>query len=301
MEAALLAERRRGIGGSDAAAILGLSRWRTPLDVYLDKRGESDPLEESQAMFWGTTLEPVIRQRYSDVTGRDVLIPQGIIYHEKYPFMLASLDGFTHGNRIVEIKTARFGFEWGEEGTDEIPIEYIAQVQHYMTVTGYDVADVAVLIGGQDFRIYEVPADTELQEIMIAKEREFWGMVKAGTPPDPVCLADAIHLFGKNDVHEEVEADADTLTVIEELIHINQAIKNLEMRSDALKSKIITYMGARGDVLTDKDGNAICTYKLSNGRKTFDGKTFGKDHPDLYAQYLKQGEPSRRFLLKGGK
>lgn len=300
MNAEQLRERRKGIGGSDCAAVMGLSRWRTPLDCYLDKRGESEPIEESEAMFWGTTLEPVIRQRYSDVTGLEVLMPSGIIYHKDYPFMLATLDGFTPCRRIVEIKTARYSSEWGEPGSDEIPIEYMAQVQHYMAVTGFEVADVAVLIGGSDFRIYEVPADRELQAMMIQKEREFWGLVEAGTPPDPVCLADAIRLFGKSDVKEMVEADDDALIDFEELIQVNTAIKGLETRADDLKGKIITYMGNKGDILVSQKGQVLCTYKLGNGRKTFDSKTFGRDHPDLYKQYLKQSEPSRRFLLKKG-
>ena len=86
-------------------------------------------------------------------------LPEKILYHSKYPFMLASLDGFTDDNRVVEIKTARSGKGWGEPGSNEIPDYYILQVQHYMIVTGFEVTDVPVSIAGGSPELYEVPAD----------------------------------------------------------------------------------------------------------------------------------------------
>src|SRR5512139_912790 len=89
-----LKERSNGIGGSDAAPICGLSPWKSAYQVWLEKRGEADgPQQDNEPMFWGRTLEPVIRQRYADVTGRTVTVPNEILVHPKYDWMLASLDG----------------------------------------------------------------------------------------------------------------------------------------------------------------------------------------------------------------
>ncbi|MGH8029807.1 MAG: YqaJ viral recombinase family protein, partial [Arenimonas sp.] len=192
-----LANRRRGIGGSDVAAILGLSPWRTALDVYHDKRGESPEQPDNEAMAWGRALEPVIRQEYANRTGRQILVPEHQVVHPEHDFMIANLDGITTDDRVFEAKTARAGTGWGEPGTDQVPQPYLLQVQHYLAVMRYDVADIAVLIGGSDFRIYEVPADPELQAMMIEAEAEFWQRVLAGNPPDPVSYADALQRYGQ--------------------------------------------------------------------------------------------------------
>lgn len=295
---AWLDERRKGIGGADCAAILGISKWKTPLAVYQDKIGETDVVPESAAMFWGTTLEPVIRQRYSDVTGREVLLPKGIIYSKDHPFMLANLDGFTPCNRGVEIKTSRYGAEWGEEGTDEIPFEYLAQVQHYMIVTGFEVFDVPVLIGGQDFRIYEVEADAELQAMIIEKEREFWIRVESENPPDPISLSDVERLY-RTAKRDEILVTPQAMIAVEELRNVKAQIVSLEAVQDGLEMLIKSEMGEH-DTLCTNDGKVICTWKESKGREYVDNKKLKAERPEIYREYLKSTEASRRFLLKKG-
>lgn len=182
-----LAERRTGIGGSDAAAVLGLSPYRSRLALYLDKRGElQEEAPESDDMLWGRLLEPVVRQRYSDVTGRTVKMLSGLARHPRHPWMIGSLDGFVEGERVIyEGKTARRSDGWGEPGTDQVPEHYALQVQHYLAVTGYEAADIAVLIAGSSFRMYRIDADRELQDMLFEAEREFWEMVQRGEPPEP--------------------------------------------------------------------------------------------------------------------
>lgn len=182
--ATFLANRLTGLGGSDAAVALGISPFSTPLQLYLEKRGEIPPVEETEPMRWGKLLEPVIRQRYSDITGRTVRVPP-FLRHPQHEFITAHPDGVTDDNRLFEAKTARSAEGWGEPGTDQIPRFYLIQVQHYMLVTATPVADVSVLVGGSDFRTYEVPADPELQEMIVDGEVEFWKRVKDGVPPEP--------------------------------------------------------------------------------------------------------------------
>lgn len=298
MDATYLEERRKGIGGSDVAAILGLSPWKTPYRVYQEKRKEIDDWKGNAQTDWGTRMEPVLRQWYSDTTGRVVRVPDKIIKSNKYPFMLASLDGFTDDKRVVEIKTARHGKDWGEPGTNEIPDYYAVQCHHYMIVTGYEVTDMPVSIAGGSPALYEVPADKEIAEMIIEACASFWQRVQAGDPPDPVTYADAVQRYGKSTSTGSVMANDLIVSLIERLRTTREKMDELKATEETIKSEIISYLGDNGDCLITPSGETLCTYKLAKGRKTFDAKTFEKDHPDLYSQYLKNGEPSRRFLLK---
>jgi putative phage-type endonuclease len=293
-----LEERRKGIGGSDVAAIMGLSPWKTPYRVYQEKRKEVDDWQGNEATDWGKRQEPVIRQWYSDTTGRCVYLPEKILFHGKYPFMLASLDGYTDGRRIVEIKTARSSKGWGEPGTNEIPDYYALQVQHYLCVTGFEVADVPVSIGGGSPELYEVPADRELQEMMIEAEVAFWQRVVDGTPPEPTTYADAVQRFGKIRADGAVIAPEEALHRLNDLRSVREQINELQAKEEELKGKLIITLGDHGDTLIDNGGNTLLTYKLANGRKSFDAKALEKEMPEIYQKYLKNGEPSRRFLLK---
>lgn len=287
-----LRERAKGLGGSDAPAVCGVSPWKSPYQVWLEKRGEAEPQEDNEPMFWGRTLEPVIRQRYADVTGRTVVVPNEILRHPKYDWMIANIDGEVPGERILEIKTARSADGWGEPGSAEIPETYIIQVQHYMIVRAYPVADVAALIGGNDFRIYEVPADPELQQLILDREAAFWDMVLKGTPPDPTTYADVKQRFGRTSKALKIQATDMVIAAIQRL----KEIKALSEEEEKLKTLIMAYM-EENDTLVD-NGNVLATWKLGKPAKRFDAKALQDAHPDIYKEFLKEGEPSRRLLIK---
>lgn len=289
-----LQARQSGIGGSDVAAILGISKWRTPLDVYLSKIGEAVEGPDNVSMEWGRRLEPVIRQAYADKTGAQVLVPSELIRSEKYPFMIANVDGLT-SDRVVEIKTASTSADWGEEGTDEIPDYYLSQVQHYMSVTGKSLCDVAVLIGGRDFRIYTVKSDPELETLIINAEQEFWHLVESETPPEPRTLEECKIAFPMS-VKSVVEADDDIAKTLRTLSQVGKDLAVLKDTESTLKAKVQAYM-KENDTLT-VGGVTAATWKSAKPRTTFDAKAFQTAHPDLYKEYLKEGAPSRRFLLK---
>jgi putative phage-type endonuclease len=293
-----LEERRKGIGGSDIAAIMGLSPFKTAYQVYREKRKEVEDWQGNEATDWGKRMEPAIRQWYSDTTGRSVRLPDKIMYHEKYPFMLASLDGFTDDRRIVEIKTARSGKNWGEPLTNQIPDYYAVQCHHYMIVTGFEVVDVPVSIAGGSPELYEVPADKEISEMIIDAAAGFWKRVIDGNPPDPVSYADAVAMFGKVKSEGNVIMTPELSETCAQLYTVRKEKTALEAKDKDLRGKIIIALGERGDTLISDGGNVIATYKLANGRKMFDAKSFERDQPNLYQKYLKTSEPSKRFLLK---
>lgn len=294
---AWLEQRRLGIGGSDVAPILGLSKWRTPLDVYLDKRGEGHEDQDNEPMLWGRALEPVIRQQYADRTGRTVLVPDRMLVHPQHGFMIANVDGLTEDRRVFEAKNARSGQGWGEPGTDEIPEAYYLQTQHYLAVTTYTVADIAVLIGGSDFRIYHVEADTGLQADMIEAEAAFWQRVLDGTPPDPVSFTDAVQRYGRSAAVGAVEADAEVLAAHRKLVGIRHALAQLEEQEAEQKAVLVRALGEAGDTLV-ANGRTLATWKLAKAPQRFDTTRFKASHPDLYSQFTAAGEPSRRLLLK---
>jgi putative phage-type endonuclease len=291
-----LAERRKGIGGSDAAAVCGVSPYRTPLQVWQDKREASEQKPDTDAMLWGRILEAPIRQRYADVTGRSVKIPDGILYHQQHDFMLANIDGFTDEGRGVEIKTTSSPKDWGEPGTDEIPLPHIFQVQHYMAVTGFTVFDVPVLIGGRDFRIYEVHADADLQAMMIEREAAFWRLVQEAIPPDPVNYEDVVRRYRQSQPMS-LMASLDVEGQLVRLKSLREQIDALEVFEQEARTAILGAMGEH-DTLVAPDGRVLATWKSGKAPKRLDIKALEKEQPEMYQQYLKPGEASRRFLVK---
>jgi putative phage-type endonuclease len=297
-----LAGRRKGIGGSDVAPILGMSKWASPLDIYLDKRGELEAEDENEAMHWGSVLEPVIRDEYATRTGHLVEYNVEQRAHPKHAFALANLDGLVirgrsaKPERVLEVKTSRIADGWGEEGTDEVPEAYALQVQHYMWVTGLPVTDIAVLIGGNDFRIYTVEADRELHDMLLDVERDFWQRVLDGNPPEPRSFEEAARRY-RRPASATLQASEELLRYHRDLLDVREQLKRLKDVEGSLKSELAKALGDDADTLVAGD-TTLATWKLAKGRKSFDRKAFSAAHPDLYREFTTTGAPSRRFLLK---
>lgn len=287
--------RSKGIGGSDIAAICGLSPWKSAYQVYCEKLG-ADGQERKPEMSYGLMVEPVLRQWYADSTGRTVIVPP-VLVHPKYDFVLGSLDGIADSERVVEIKTARSSQDWGEPGTDEIPTYYMTQVQWYMAVTGLPVADVPVSFAGTMPEIYEVPADNEIQEMLIDCAADFWKLVQNRIPPEPVNLSDAIARYGSNSVTNSVAATAETEAALLRVKEIREQVEALETEEDKLKAMAMIELG-ESDTLVGLDGKVLCTWKMPKAGVKFDQQRFERDHGDLYLEYLVPKPGSRRFLIK---
>src|SRR5699024_10110248 len=159
-----LERRKEGIGGSDAAVVCGVSRYKSPVEVWMEKTGQLPSQEAGEAAYWGNRLECLVREEFTKRTGGSVTKPSALYQRRDHPFMLANVDGLcedpVHGPCIFEAKTAS-AYKAGE-WEDSIPDEYMIQIQHYMAVTGYQGAYIAVLIGGNAFRWKFVERDEEL-------------------------------------------------------------------------------------------------------------------------------------------
>lgn len=285
--------RKAGIGGSDVAAILGLSPWRTPLDVFLDKIGQGQPVAESAPMRWGSLLEPVIIDEFERETGMQVTRNLPMFQHAEHGFMLANIDGATDGG-IVECKTARSDKDWGDPGSAEIPVYYQTQVAHYLAVTGARLAYVPVLIGASDFRIYHIERDDSFVADLIEAERAFWlGNVLAGVAPDPVNSADALKLWAR-DNGTTIEADADLVAKIATLKALKDEAKEIEERIDAIDGAVRIAFGEAATLT--RDGQVLATYKAQTARR-LDTKAIEAAHPEIVAQFRKEST-SRVLRLK---
>lgn len=290
-----LIARQKFIGGTDAACILGISPWKTAFDVWQDKMGQAEPTPDNEYMYWGRMLEPVLREAYREKTGYAVATPD-TIFHPEYKFIGGNLDGMA-ADRVVEFKTAAFSKDWGEPGTDEIPPYYIAQCAHYMLVTGLPQADLAVLIGGNDFRIYHMEADARLQKMLLNAERDFWeSHVKTGIAPEAKTLSDLTKLYPKS-VQKGVTASADVLVAAQSLKNIKQRIKELEEQKAAEETIIKGFMAAN-DTLLDDGSNIVATWRTNKDSRCFDKDAFKAVYPDLYDNYIKPKPGIRPLLVK---
>lgn len=192
-----LAYRQRGIGGSDASVVCGVNKYKSPVELWLEKTGQQAPEEAGEAAYWGTKLEDLVREEFTRQTGIGVIPVKKVLQSKDFPFMLANLDGVClspeHGKCIFEAKTAS-EFKLDQWRNDTVPYEYLLQVQHYLCVTGYNGAYIAVLIGGNKFKWTYVPRDEELISMLIKAERDFWTLVQDDVPP-PLDGSDACVKF----------------------------------------------------------------------------------------------------------
>ena len=265
-----LIARRQGIGASEAATILGLSPWKTPLQLWLEKTGRIEP-EEMQALsrpYWGHKLEDDAAEGYEDAVGVKVRRVKQTLYHPSYHWMFCHLDRKIVGKKkIVECKSADAytGTAWGASGTDQAPEAYIIQVQHQMAVTGYKEADIAALIGGNDFRYYSIPRDEELINYIIEKEAEFWRCVETDVPPQAQCRDDVALLY-KRDNGVSVEATTDIINKIEQLKEVKSVIKECETLAKDLEKDITFFLKEASSV--NYCGQTIITWRADkNGKR----------------------------------
>lgn len=188
-------QRRSGIGGSEIAAVVGMSPFASPIQVWMEKT-QGERRAQNERMRLGDLLEPVVLALYADRTGAELRTEVGTLTHPAHAHVLATPDAVAcRGEEewLLEAKacTWRKRIEWGEPGTDEVPPHYLLQVQWTMAVTGLARADVAVLFGGETLEIYTVYGDPELQAWLIEESGHWWAKHVEGNDPPPIDESDA--------------------------------------------------------------------------------------------------------------
>lgn len=290
--------RKKGIGGSDVAAACGLSQWKSPVALWLEKTGQVEPEPAGEAAYWGSVMEALIREEFTNRTGLRVRQVQAILQHQRFPFMLANLDGVVNdpdrGEGIFEAKTASAytAPDW-EMG---IPDQYALQVQHYMAVTGMSFVYVAVLIGGNKFMWRLVERDEAVIDLIIQMESRFWKLVLLRIPPQIDGSKASLTLLNRlypTGVKSSIELPPEALTLISQYEDAQdkekKAAEEKELASNKLKVMLKEHeLG----VIDDRQ----VSWKSIKGER-LDTKSLKMDLPDIYKQYIRESS-YRRFSIK---
>lgn len=295
-----LAVRNRGIGSSDAAAAVGLSPYKSPLELWLEKtqRKPADDLSDLESVFWGTTLEPILARVYAERTGRKVRRVNAVLQHPQHAHMLANLDRAVGHEGLLEIKTA--GHHSAPQWEESVPVAYQCQVLHQLAVTGRQWADVAVLIAGQDFRIYRIERDDEKIEALVEREAEFWQHVIHDVAPDSDGSESSGRALGwlyPQDSGRTLDcSDSATLNqLFHELLQAKRHREHLDFLETSLRQSI---QAAMGDASTAVFALGKVTWKSTRERSVTDWVRLRSEHPKLVAQYTVTEPGVRRFLMQ---
>ena len=288
--------RHEYIGGSDIAAIMGFSRWKTPLKLWCEKTQKLPlpDLSDVEAVELGSDLEEFVAQKFSQKTGKAVRRAPKVYQHKDYPYMVAHIDRLVTGtDELLECKTASF-FKKDEWENDEIPQEYILQVMWYLGITGRKIGHIAVLIGGQAFKYKQIEFDQELFDQMVEAAKDFWGMVQSGTAPavsadDDETLKELystasdvmIKLYPQDD-----ETTAACQAFEEKVAYLQEVkahIKSLEDEKKELETSI-------KDIIKDNLGIKTPKYVVlwkTQRKSQVDVKALCENEPNIYAKYEK--------------
>lgn len=299
--------RRTGIGGSDAAAAVGLNPYKSQLELWLEKTGRDaglpkpDPSDTAEPIYWGTLLEPIVAAAYTQQTGRRVRKVNAVLRHPTVPFMLANLDREVVGVPDVQILECKTAGEFGaRHWKDGVP-EYVQlQVQHQLAVTGKQAADVAVLLCGQKLAVHRLQRDDILIGQLIALETQFWRYVETDTPPpgDGSESADrALRCLYPSDSGGTVDFSDDRQLsgAFADLVAVRDQIESLEMAAAKLKQTLQSAMGDASRALFE---TGEVTFKRSKDSTGTDLERLLADHPNLAQQYAIPKAGSRRFLIQ---
>ena len=300
-------DRTKYIGGSDIGAILGLSKFRTPLEVWMEKTGKEVRKLDSLPLRFGSFAEEFVASEYARATGYELLHDESIYIHPTHPMMSAHVDRFILGDglnkpatRLLECKTANpfARGEWGEPGTDQVPMSYLCQCIWYMAITGIEQCDLAVLFGNSDFRIYEIARDLELEALVIEKALHFWNeQVIKDTPPPAQTEGDYQALFKKSDPSKTIEANPKTVELIRQLQSLSKQSSDVDEQITQIKQHIMNEM-KEAEVLSYQ-GNVIATWKAPKPSFRLDSKRLELEEKEVFERFKMPVQNSRRLVIKG--
>ena len=290
--------RTLGIGGSDVSVIVGLNKFRSVYQLWLEKTGKVVPAEEeNDYTHFGTLLEPIVRAEFTRRTGIKVRAKKALLQSEEFPYMIADLDGVIYENGemcIFEAKTASaYKKEIWEEG---VPVEYELQVQHYMAITGAKKTYIAALVGGNQFFYYEVYRDEELINIIIRAEKKFWEenvlLGKEPAPDGSNATTDYLKLKYNSSNGETITLPADALELCASYDNLSEQIKAVTERRDAVANQLKAYL-KENEVGIIGDRKVSWKSVIST---SFDKKRLEQENKEIYEEYVTKTE-YRRFMV----
>lgn len=291
-----LSVRRKTIGGSDAAGIVGLSKYESQYSIWVNKMGLLPDKEDTESMRQGRDLEEYVAQRWAERTGRMPENPQAIYYNSDFPFAHANPDRWVQGeNAGLECKTTSTLDLKQFNGVD-FPEKYYVQCVHYLAVTGADKWYLGVLVFGRGFFTFELDRDQAEIDALMQAEAEFWKLVESQMPPPmdgtrpteealetvfPTSNGENCELFGRNEI-------------LEEFFSLKDQEREIEERMTEIKNIIKSDMGETENACS---GDIRCTWKTQR-RKTFQARAFAADHPEIQLDTYYRETTVRPFKIE---
>ena len=294
--------RNTGIGGSDAAVIVGMNKWKSPLTLWLEKTGQKEPddLSDNERVYWGVKNEANIADWFTEKTGKKV-IRKGLMRSKDYPWMLATVDRMVVGEEAgLEIKTAGVdqAKKWLE---DEIPDMYYLQCQWYMAVTGLAKWYIAVLIGGNEAKFKVVERNEDQIKELIKAGQDFWEKVQKKIMPavdgSKDCGSSLGLIYGQSN-GEAINLPLQAAEIIKKYDEIKASIADLEKIKITQENLLKEILGENEiGTLQLEDSVRKVTWKTQKGKKTTDYDKLKKDFINAYTACVKVGKPFRKFNL----
>jgi putative phage-type endonuclease len=297
---AWLKVRNDSIGGSEAAAIVGMNPWKSSYTLWLEKTGQSqqEDISENECVHFGTILEQVVADEFCRREGKKVR-KCGLFRSNKYPFMTASFDRLLVGEDAgLECKTSNaFKREEWDEG--EIPPNYYVQCQHYMLVSGLPRWYIACLIGGNHFVSWVVERNDDDIAALEQAEIAFWDKVQRHIMPEvdgSESSTDSLKKMYKGGQAEPVMLPKESMDLLKRLDELKALKADIDSQTKDIQNKLCAMLGDNEiGIIGEGDNERKVTWKTVNGRVTIDSKKLKKDLPDVFEKYSKKSADSRRF------
>jgi putative phage-type endonuclease len=308
-----LSARTFGITGTDISAIMGANPYKTAFGVWCDKTGQSNPVDDNMAMRIGRIVEPGLR---ADAMERDgeILESPGCLQSRKNPIVIGNPDGMLDLAPVIyEFKTAGLASrffqidpdQWGESGTDLVPIYYLYQCLWYMALTGARSATLVVLLSGE-IREYYIRRDDDIIGEMISRAERFWhDHVEMGALPAIDGSNDCSEWLAKKYPHANkgrvIEADGELDELMSRLAKYKSIEKTASEQIDETKAQIQAAMGDAYKVISPAGS---VTWTDVKGRNKTDWEAVVSDLGgglDDILRRTKTGTGYRSFTFRGKK
>lgn len=305
-----LHNRRQVITGTEISAIMGMNPYKTRFDLWLDKTGQLDPIEDNEAMRIGRIVEPGLRMEAERQYGHIMEAP-GCLQSKRWPIIGGTPDGLREGIPwIFEFKTAGIAnsfatlkldqTDWGDENTDQVPANYLMQCMWYMALAGADQCELIALIGNHGVRQYTIERDQELIEIMVAEAEKFWrDHIENGEQPAIEYSSEADkwikRQYPNSDKTKVLTADEYLAGQLEKLAHYKAEIKDAEAAEKQIRLEIMQQMGDAYKIVSDF-GTVTCPEV--KGRASVDWKALAEDlkiSEDDIVRYTRIGASTKQF------
>lgn len=292
-----LNERKNSLGGSDAAAAMGISPWKTPLTLWLEKRGEIPlaDLSDNDAVLFGTLAEDAVAKMVEIRTGWKLRRNNRTLKHPEYSWMTAHLDREIVGeDTIVEIKTAS-SYASGDWENDEVPLHYTAQLVHYLAVTGKSKAVICCMVGNSKLVIKTILRDESAINTLIEAEKRFWEMVQTGTRPAVTAQDTGIlkTLFPQS-------VEKKTVVMPPHAEELMAKIKGCDEAIDSWETSRELYVNQIKEFMQDCEAGIVGSYDVSwksQVAEKLDTKKLKKELPEVFLKYVMEVK-SRPFKYK---